>query len=406
MSRRILFVDDDRDVLDGLRNGLRRCRKKWELTFAESGEDALGMMDEAPFDVVVSDMRMPRMDWAALLREVKARYPSTLRIVLSGHAEHETVMRAVVIAHQYLTKPCDAAQVESVIDGVLELRGMIGNDRLLRTVGRITRLPPAPAMYGRLIAMLGEERTTTDDVARVLSQDPAMSAKILQMVNSAFFRLSRRVTSVKEAVHYLGLNTVRQLALVVDVFGQDGGDGRIVDGMRRHGLLVGALAGSLLTGDACAGPLKQERENAFVAGLLHDVGKLVLLVKLTEQHHRIVERAAADGRGFWAAERDLDLPGHAEIGAYLLGLWGLPFPMVEAVVSHHSPERAAGRGMGTAAAVCFADALAGEVVPDVETGRLVRMDADAVAALGRLGLDGRLAAWRALAAEEAQRLEL
>ena len=112
---RILFVDDQQQVLDSLRDALRPQRHEWEMLFATSGADALAELERAPCDVVVSDMRMPGMDGAALLGHVEHSHPAAIRIVLSGSTEREVVMRAAAVAHRLLAKPCDVEELVRVV---------------------------------------------------------------------------------------------------------------------------------------------------------------------------------------------------------------------------------------------------------------------------------------------------
>src|ERR1700751_643330 len=107
MSKRVLFVDDEAMVLSGLQRSLRPMRNEWEMAFVNSGAEALQLMEHEPFDIIVTDMRMPVMNGAQLLEEVKRRFPQCFRIILSGQADQETIMRAVDPTHQYLSKPCD-----------------------------------------------------------------------------------------------------------------------------------------------------------------------------------------------------------------------------------------------------------------------------------------------------------
>jgi YesN/AraC family two-component response regulator len=114
--RRVLFVDDDQYILDGLQNLLRKQRSRWDMCFALGGAAALELFAAAPFDVIVSDMRMPGMDGAELLAHVRERYPAARRIVLSGYAEPAAVQRALEVAHQFLSKPCRAPDLIDAID--------------------------------------------------------------------------------------------------------------------------------------------------------------------------------------------------------------------------------------------------------------------------------------------------
>src|SRR6266545_6839404 len=115
IKKRILFVDDEPAILKGLQNLLFRDRPRWEMVFANSGELAVRELAKAPFDVVVSDIRMPGMDGATLLNHVKDRYPTTARIMLSGHAEREAIVRALPALQQLLSKPCNAQTLRRAI---------------------------------------------------------------------------------------------------------------------------------------------------------------------------------------------------------------------------------------------------------------------------------------------------
>jgi len=113
-KKRVLFVDDEPRILDGRRRMLRSMRHEWKMSFAETGQEALAILANQPFDVVVVDMRMPGMDGVQLLSEVRKRH-QIIRIVLSGTADREAILRAVGLAHQYLSKPCDAETLKSVL---------------------------------------------------------------------------------------------------------------------------------------------------------------------------------------------------------------------------------------------------------------------------------------------------
>lgn len=356
-KRAVLLVDDDQDILNGLKARLYAQRATWKMSFAAGGKQALEALAGDHFDVIVSDMRMPEMDGAALLRKVQEQYPEVVRIVLSGQADQETAVRAVPVAHQFLAKPCEPGVLEHVINRACDLRDVVGDEQVSSIVGRVETLPPFPRLYSQLVATLADEHATAADVARILSQDVAMCAKTLQMVNSAFFRISRRITKVEEAVVYLGLGTVKQLVLAAEVFACPRPDDELVEFLEQlqdHALWVARAAAALAPDDAI-------REEAFMAGLLHDIGKLVLAVELPEVMDEVLATAADQGCTVMAAEQAVFGATHAEIGGYLLGLWGLPLQVVEAVASHHRPSRVEANGFGVLASTHLADALVATV---------------------------------------------
>jgi putative nucleotidyltransferase with HDIG domain len=393
--KRILFVDDEPLILEGLRDLLRRHRRKWQMSFALGGEAALAELDRSGFDVVVSDMRMPGVDGATLLRRIQETRPEIIRIVLSGHAEQEAALRAVPVAQQFLNKPASAETLENTIERAFQLRALIGDDAVRRVVGKVETLPSLPSVYQELTAVLADERTSARDVAAVLEQDPAMAAKVLQLVNSGFFGLGRRISSVEQAVAYLGMSMIKNLALSAKVFEpwrRPRVDGFSAEALQTHSLAVAALASRL------AGPERHRADEVFTAGLLHDVGTLIMALEVPDLLAAALEVSRCEGRPLHEAELEIGDVTHAEVGAYLLGLWGLPYPIVEAVGNHHAPQRVPQQEFDVLAAVHVADALVRELSAPRSTSPDQAPSRIDLAYLARLGVCDRLEAWRELAA--------
>ena len=391
MKKHVLFVDDDPGILEGLRNRLRRQRSKWEMTFVESGREALEVLDARPTDVIVTDMRMPEMDGAALLARVQEEHPEVARIVLTGYAEMESTLRAVPIAHQFLTKPCDVGVLENVVERACALGTLLRDETVRRIVGKIETLPPVPRVYSQLTAALSDADTSIDDVSRILKQDMALCAKLLQIVNSGFFRLARTVARIEDAVSYLGFNTIKQVVLAVEVFHcADVGKTPIpLEALQNHALLVGNLASRFFDD-------RQNRGDAFIAGLLHDIGKLVLVVNLPEHLVETLDEMDRERCTMHRAEVRLHGVSHAEIGGYLLGLWGLPYPIVEAVANHHEPGRVDTTEFGLLAATHIADAIVHEGSGAGRAGGASDEPLLDPAFLANIGVDDKLSEWREL----------
>lgn len=333
--KRILFVDDEVAVLDGLRTRLHRMHTKWEMVFVESGPAAIEKMQERPYDVIVTDMRMPAMDGASLLEIVSGRWPQTIRIVLSGYAQQDQSVRLVPFAHQYLSKPCQPQQLENVIDRCLLLHELLNQPGLRSLVGRIRALPTLPRIYSALQGIVNDENVTLAQVAQLINADSALAARVLQIVNSAFFRLARRISSVEQAVGYLGFQAIRNLAMSVEIFSSwPGGTcaGIDLEKLQQHAHAVTTAANSLVYKTAIS-------DDTLLAGLLHDIGYWVLAQECPQDLRRAMDMAASGAIPMYAAEIEVIGASHAEIGAYLLGIWGLPHPVVEAVAHHHRPER-------------------------------------------------------------------
>jgi len=325
---RILFVDDESNIIDAMRRSLYAMRTEWQMEFVPGGAEALSALKASPADVIVSDMRMPGMDGWQLLTEVKKLYPQTVRLILSGHAEATSIMRAVGIAHQYLAKPCESAAIKDAIVQTQKLRHLLSNDRLAALVGQVSTLPSAPKSFQEVLACLQDPAASMNDVARIIGRDVAMTANIMKMVNSAFFGVRQPITTTDRAVAYLGLDTLGALVLGHGVFKSGlptGVAGFSLERLWAHSLHTAMAARTIALHEKFS---SAEAEKAFLAGVLHDVGKIVFATR-TIQASDIVASAGEDAA--------LMQTHHAEVGAYLLGLWGFPNPIVEAVAYHHVP---------------------------------------------------------------------
>ena len=352
--KRILFVDDELNVLEGLRTRLHRLHKKWDMTFVQSGPIAIEKMQQQPCDVIVTDMRMPGMNGAELLATVSSRWPETIRIVLSGYAELQQTMRLVPFAHQYLSKPCQPLQLENLIDRCLLLHGLLSEPGLRSVVGRLRALPTPPRIYTALQNIVNDDNVTLADVAKLVAADAALAARVLQIVNSAFFRLARRISNIEQAVAYLGFAAIRNVAASVEIFTRwpsGSGAGVDLEKLQQHVHAV-AAASNCLTART---PIS---DDALLAGLLHDIGYWVLAQECPTDLRRAVELAASRAIPLFVAEKEVIGASHAEIGAYLLGIWGLPYPVVEAVAHHHQPERVTQTEFDVLAALVTAHSLA------------------------------------------------
>jgi len=354
VKKRILFVDDDAPILNGLRVRLHRLRDKWDMQFVTSGAEAVETLGSSHYDVVVTDMRMPGMDGAELLSIVRDRWPDTVRIVLSGYAELQQVVRLVPYAHQYFSKPCEAGQLENLIDRCLRLHELLRQPTLRAVVGRVCKLPAMPQVYARLQSLLASDATSVHDVAELIASDAAITAKVLQLVNSAFFRLARRITNIEQAVNHLGFGAIRNLVISAEIFSRwPSRDTRCVlniDKLQSHVHQVAAVAHSLAAGTPRA-------DDALLAGLLHDIGYWVLANECSDNLVEAVSVAVTNKIPLHEAETQVIGASHAQIGAYLLGIWGLPYPVIEAVAHHHTPESIPQSELDALGAVTLAHAL-------------------------------------------------
>jgi len=334
LKPRILFVDDEQDILEGLKMALRKQRGEWDMDFALSGPEALVILEQKPVDVVISDMRMPGMDGAEFLAKVMERWPSCARLVLSGQAERESVMKAMSVAHQFLSKPLQADILKIVVSRAIKMQHLLHRPELLDLVGRIGDLPSLPGTYTELIRVTQDPNCTVQKIASVVEQDPLVSAKVLQLVNSAFFGLSQEIGSVNNAVRLLGPQMLMGMALSASMIEK-------VSTRIRMPNFLGTLQKRALRCCYWTRRLMPDgkfKDEAVTAALIHDLGTVLLALADPWSYESIQERALKNPLAEHELEDSLFGVTHAEVGAYLFGLWGLPLVIVEAIACHHNPE--------------------------------------------------------------------
>ncbi len=218
---RILFVDDEPLILEGLQNLLRRFRKKWKMSFATGGDEALQWLAKEAFDIVITDMRMPGMSGADLLQKVREKHPGTARIMLSGYSEEETILQALPVAHQYMSKPCDPVILQRIIENLVAGIEELEHPRLAQAANQLGAPLTSTESLENLKALLEDAETNSDAIHRLIASDVGLTARLIQIVSSSFFGRPQTVTNVSEAVHYLGLPMLKKLVQQPAIFSTD-----------------------------------------------------------------------------------------------------------------------------------------------------------------------------------------
>jgi HD-like signal output (HDOD) protein len=340
-KQRVLFVDDEDAILEALRAVLRPQRREWDMVFALGGPAGLQQVEASRFDVVVTDMRMPVVDGAALLSRVKQLQPHAVRLVLSGQTDPQTALKSVFTAHQFLAKPCDPERLRSVVKRCCDLNAVLSAEELRSLAGDVSLLPAAPATYLAISKVLADPSSGISDVVRIVEREPTLCAKVLQVANSAFFGLPRAVTSITQAATYLGTLALRDLALAMETLSSANRSAVPTESyaaFQVNALAVGLLGRRWFDGD------RRKADEAFVAGMLRDMGHLLLAPRQ-------------------APAESVEPEEHAALSGYLLGLWGIPHAVLEAVTFHEHPERVEHDSLEVLDVVNWADSVIGGLAP-------------------------------------------
>ena len=336
--RRVLFVDDERNILQGLRRSIYPMRSEIAAEFASSGREALEKMKSEVFDVIVCDMRMPEMSGADVLADVRDRYPNTIRFILSGHSDPKDTLRAASVAHQFLAKPCDPETIRNAISGAVALRESVANEHAQRIASSISEFPSLPSVFVELQAELQNEEPSIRVIAEIVSSDPSLVAGTLKLVNSSFYGLASPTDSIERAVSYLGITTIRDIVMGASLFNPSNYRSRA---QKQTAERLGGRARTISRAVRDMTTADNRKDSAHLAGMVSGVGVLACT-----QSSLLEDGAISDRDSIVEINRFIRSAygaGADDIGAYLLGTWGFPDPIVEAVMFQDDPGKMGGK---------------------------------------------------------------
>lgn len=384
----ILFVDDDQSILEDLKLRLTGRMIDWEFVFVNSADLAIKTMEDRHFDVIVADAHIGGVPGDQLLRSARDIHPELIMIAVDAGTHPQKVFERASVAHQYLSRPCDPEQLVQTIKRISELHEELSGAPLARIVNRIKRLPSTPTLYAEIMTELKSPASSLERVGVIVSKDVAMTAKVLQLANSAFFGFAQAITDPGHACSILGINTITSLALTTGIF-KESNLGRTaplsITQLMEHSTLVGISARAIAIEEKLSPELV---DISFLAGFLHDVGKLVLAHNLPKQYREVHALKKEEGLTLIEAEARILGANHAQVGGYLLGLWGLPDPVVEAVLRHHWPITSRDDNFSPLTAVHVSNAFA-----EASSPRDSDPDVDSQY-LRAIGCSSRLSRWR------------
>jgi putative nucleotidyltransferase with HDIG domain len=387
MKSRIVIADGVTGQLRDLGEELQGLAPSWELCYARGGLEALTFLTQTACDAIVTDLELRDMTGLQLAAQVMRQYPRMHRLVLADLGELESLLRCVGAVHQFLAKPCEAARLQVVLHRAFALDVWLPNQAVRQLLGRVPHLPSPTDVYSAVVAELQRAPVSLDQVATLIAGDPPMAAKVLQLANAVAYGPPLDEADPVQAVRELGVDNTKAMLLLAHSYSsyrEAEGNGFSIAALWEHSRRISRLARGVARCESL-GP--EQVEAAAAAGLLHDIGKIALAANLSGQFQQALEVSRRRELQIWEAEQEVFGATHNEVGGCLLGIWGLPLPVVEAVAMHHHPTRFLTDSFSPLTAVHIANAL--------ETARTFEEFQKAVDLpyLRELGLECRLPHW-------------
>ena len=355
--KRILVVVDHVDEFKAQAPFLDELPADWSIHYSTSESDALFFLRQLQFDLVFVDLKKGPLAGAQLLHDIWERQPNVIRFLLGDKIEGDLLLTCAMGAHQFLQKPLTPEALQNAVDRAELVHEMLKNTRIQTLISRIRTFPNRPTVYLELMKEIRSPNSSAQTVGELVEQDLAITTKLLQVTNSAYFGFQQRISTPGDAVFLLGMQATASLVLAIEVFSHMdhlNPSYFVIDQIWRHSQKVGHSARMIAQKMARDYALAQD---SFTAGLLHDVGKLALAINLKEEYRAALRLARQNMVPVWKAEQEIFGATHAEAGAYLLGLWGLSFPVIHAVAGHHGEPANLGHEFNARMAVHLANTL-------------------------------------------------
>jgi putative nucleotidyltransferase with HDIG domain len=385
MRSRILFVDDEPLMREYYSTLGAVLEKDYEVFTAASGQEGLEFLTNTPVDIVVSDLVMPEMDGHEFMTRVAREHPESMRIVISAYDDQLTVAQCLMFGHRYFNKRIDLANLATILKRIGRLKHQVGTAKLKKVISGLGTLPTVPRLYFQLTEALNSPFSSLQEMADIVQQDVGLTVKLLQIANSAYFGMARRIITPLEAVQVIGIEVLRGIVLCVHAFKFY--EERSIRSLSatelwNHSLLTAHGARKLAEFENLP---REQCDAAFISGLLHDIGKLIMAANADADYLQVVQRSRSEEIPIFQAELEVFGATHAQVGAYLLGLWGLPEAVVDTIEQHHSLDTITTPGFSAMTAVHVAQAL------EPANPRASRLD---MTYLRKIGVENRVEHWQ------------
>lgn len=389
---------DEQGGLAGWSREIEGSEFNWAFVRLDSKQSLIDQLEQNTFDAVILPCSMRAVVDIELMAKLARIQPQAVRVFLGAefwNAGHKA--KAAEIAHRIYPNNVSIKQVGEELEYQVKLVKLLNRSSLQAYVSTVGCLPSPPSMYRQLTEAVNSDVADLTEISEIIEQDPSVVAQIMKQVNSAFFGFNRQISDLREAISLLGVRNLRSMALSSQLNKQfkqgDGWNQFSFEQMGQRSLLVARLAQAL---SKRAGASKAVQDQAFLAGLLHDLGVMIMAAHDPAQYKKLITYAVKKQKPIYLVEKAACGFFHGEVAAALLALWNLPPQVVEAVMLHHVPHLSSATEFSPLTAVHVADAM----LPSVDVaGECDLASSLSLRYLDQVGVMDEVPQWRIVANE-------
>ncbi len=356
MNTKVLIVSDDEKVVADIRKSEEAVFQNASFQFATTEDEAKRLLDSKEFAVVCIEFSTSKINGLEFLSFVKDKYPKTFRVLFTDPSKRERAVYSTTDVHRFINKPLIDQDFVKTIE---HFQGLSKYDLDSKTISAILGIGPIPTMpevYIRLEREINKPEVSIHRIADIISNDPLAAAKVMHIVYSSFYNISKSIVNLVHAINFLGLDIIKSLVLYIKVFilkNQPPEIQNYLKKIRDHSIDVAKVSKAIMNLECKDRDLI---DSAYISGLLHDIGKIIM-VQCSDKSKRMtfVSEQGEENQ----LEREIEKFGvsHVSAGAYLLSSWNFPSEIISSVASHQNPEIIANGELGLSQIVYIANAL-------------------------------------------------
>jgi HD-like signal output (HDOD) protein/CheY-like chemotaxis protein len=332
----IIIVDDEEAILMSLRSLFRK--DNYSMFLFSSPLKAIEFLEKNYVDLIITDMRMPEMSGAELLERSAAICPMAIRLIISGYEEKATITRVLSsgLARHFIMKPWDDAQLKQFVTESMELQEKLKQKHLEDILSSFRYLPSPPKMHNKLKIMLSSEQVSQKDIANEIENNPELVANLLRMANSIYYGTRKSISSIIEALNFIGTDSVLNMILSLEVF-----DCLCSSAAKSSFQRVLEIREKSVERAHIAKRIAQyiypgaDLQDAFVAALMLDIGLIFRCSSSPHKYDTFYEEYKVNGKQLYSADKNVFAVTHDEVGEALLTYWNFSPSIISAVANHH-----------------------------------------------------------------------